>query len=145
MERPHPYSMPLRLNARFCCDLLRHSGFSDAAVEVLAKSMALEKSFYSVLDDPPPVPCDGARYKAQELGWLAKRIKRALAQDRRQVGRPRSSREEISHERQLAKSWRTSKAAGISQADFAKDSGLSLKDFQKLLNRVSKREKRSDK
>lgn len=48
-------------------------------------------------------------------------------------------------EARLSTAWVNARDAGMSKADFAKDKGLSLKEFDKLFDRVAARNRRCDK
>lgn len=48
-------------------------------------------------------------------------------------------------ENELAKKWGKARECGEYKPDFARENGYNLADFQRLLNRVAKRESRSDK
>lgn len=69
------------------------------------------------------------------------------AQDsnRRQRGRQKADYATEQKERQLYLDWRRARDQGILKDTFAADNGMTVKDFDRLLDRVSKRERRADK
>lgn len=60
-------------------------------------------------------------------------------------GRPKANYETIRHETTIATDWNQAKENGVHKADFVKEKEWTLKEFNKLLDRVSKRNSRSDK
>jgi len=60
-------------------------------------------------------------------------------------GRPKADYETIQREAQLASDWKRARESGIYKADFAKGRGMTMKELEDLLDRVSHRNKRSDK
>jgi CDGSH-type Zn-finger protein len=59
-------------------------------------------------------------------------------------GRPKSSYEVIQKEAALKEKWIRAKASGIRKVVFAKDNGYSLKEFDDLLQRVYRRNKKTN-
>ena len=59
-------------------------------------------------------------------------------------GRKKPDYETVERESNLKKEWLRAHDSGTCKADFAKGKGLSQKDFTRLLDRVSRRNRRSD-
>ena len=60
-------------------------------------------------------------------------------------GRKKASYETVQKEAKIADDWRQARESGILKAEFARGSGMTLKQLDALLNRVAKRKSRSDK
>ena len=60
-------------------------------------------------------------------------------------GRRKASYEKQQEEAALAKAWERARNDGVSKTAFARDNGYSLREYEKLLNRVAKRKARADK
>lgn len=65
--------------------------------------------------------------------------------NRKHRGRPKADYETIQRETKLVATWQRARDSGDYKADFAKDKGMNLKVFNRLLNRVARRKSRSDK
>ncbi len=60
-------------------------------------------------------------------------------------GRPKADDETVQREARVAADWERARDTGTAKVDFAKGMRMKLKDFNALLDRVQKRESRSDK
>jgi hypothetical protein len=60
-------------------------------------------------------------------------------------GRPTADTETIEREAKLVAEWKQASETGIAKLDFTDEKGMKVKEFDKLLDRVRKRETRSDK
>lgn len=63
----------------------------------------------------------------------------------RRRGRPKANYETVAREATLAEDWEQAKQTGTHKVEFARDRGMTQKEFDQLLNRVAKRKSRSDK
>ena len=59
-------------------------------------------------------------------------------------GRKKADYETVQREAELTGEWERARDSGVYKADFAKDKGMTLKDFDRLLDRVDKRKKASE-
>jgi hypothetical protein len=59
-------------------------------------------------------------------------------------GRPKADYETVKREAKLAADWEQASKVGVYKGDFAKDNGSSVKEFDKLLDRVAKRNRASE-
>jgi hypothetical protein len=59
-------------------------------------------------------------------------------------GRKKANYETVQKEDALAAKWKRARAAGTCKVDFAKQNKMTLKDFDRMLNRVRKRESTSE-
>jgi hypothetical protein len=60
-------------------------------------------------------------------------------------GRKKADYDTIQREAKLAADWKRARERGILKSKFARDSGTTVAEFDKFLDRVSKRKSRSDK
>ena len=63
---------------------------------------------------------------------------------KKQRGRPNANYETVQREAELAADWQLTKESKGYKSDFANDNDMTVKEFNKLLDRVSARERRSD-
>ena len=72
-------------------------------------------------------------------------VKKTKSTPKRKAGRKGADPTERYEESRIRREWEESRDAGIHKADFAKDQNMSVKALDRLLDRVKRREKRSDK
>lgn len=60
-------------------------------------------------------------------------------------GRKQADYETVQREAEIATNWEQARDCGVSKADFARENGLTVKELDKLIERVAKRKKRSGK
>lgn len=84
---------------------------------------------------------DGARL--QVARYLARRNIAVTENRPRKRGRPKADYATVRREAKLASDWQRAKAS-VLKAEFARQHGMTLRDFQTLLSRVNKRKTRAD-
>ena len=81
----------------------------------------------------------------EAIAFLANGGKNNTTTSRKRRGRRKASYEKQKEEAALAKAWERSRDDSVSKTAFARDNDYSLREFEKLLNRVAKRKARADK